>query len=176
MKLSVGSKVMLQSYKHDHSLHRIWEKATILTENDEFIVVANKRTKVIESNGRFWYTKEPSVSYFFKDHWYNVIGIIKPTGISYYCNLSSPILYDEEALKYIDYDLDVRVLADGSLTVLDRNEYKKHQCLMQYPKTICEILEAELDDLKNRIHTHKEPFLPEYISQWYKNFLEMKEQ
>ncbi|MDD3478195.1 MAG: DUF402 domain-containing protein, partial [Candidatus Izemoplasmatales bacterium] len=150
MKLTVGSKIVLHSYKHDRTLHRIWEQATVLKETEDVIVVANRRTKVIEANGRFWYTKEPSVSYFFKHHWYNVIGILKTNGVSYYCNLSSPTLVDEEALKYIDYDLDVKVIVDGTVSVLDRNEYRKHQRLMNYPDEICDILEKEMEDLKAR--------------------------
>lgn len=173
MRLSVGSKIVLQSYKHDQSLHRIWEQATVLEENDEFIVVANKRTKVIEANGRYWYTKEPSVSYFYKDRWYNVIGIIKPTGVSYYCNISSPVLVDEEALKYIDYDLDIKVIADGSYTILDRNEYKKHQRIMNYPVSICRILENEMEDLRERISRKEEPFQTDVILNWYQFYLSL---
>ena len=173
MKLSVGSKIVLQSYKHDQSLHRIWEQATVLEENDDFIVVANKRTKVIEANGRYWYTKEPSVSYFYKNRWYNVIGIIKPTGVSYYCNISSPTLVDDEALKYIDYDLDVKVIVDGTYTILDRNEYKKHQRIMNYPESICKILESEMEDLKERIKNKEEPFQTNCIMDWYAMYLKL---
>lgn len=101
--------IQIQSYKHDESLHRIWEKATVLEATDEYVIVANKRTKVIESNGRFWHTREPSVTWFYKNHWFNIIGIIKKDSIHFYCNIASPYLIDDEALKYIDYDLDIKV-------------------------------------------------------------------
>ena len=65
----IGQDVQIQSYKHDETLHRIWEKATVVDQGENFIVVVNKRTKVIESNGRFWHTREPSVTWFFQDHW-----------------------------------------------------------------------------------------------------------
>lgn len=65
-KMIVGSDVILHSYKHDKTLHRVWKTETLLENNDELIIVANKRTRVVESNGRFWYTKEPSVSFFLK--------------------------------------------------------------------------------------------------------------
>lgn len=170
MRLTVGSKIVLQSYKHDQTLHRIWEQATVLEENDDFIVVANKRTKVIESNGRYWYTKEPSVSYFYKNHWFNVIGIIKPTGVSYYCNISSPTLVDEEAIKYIDYDLDVKVIVDGTVSILDRNEYRKHQRVMNYPDSICIILEQEMELLRKKIENKEEPFQADFILNWYNKY------
>lgn len=176
MNLTIGSLIQLQSFKHDHSLHRIWEEVTILEENDQYIVVANKRTKVIESNGRFWHTKEPSVSFFFKNHWYNVIGIIRPESVSFYCNLSSPVLYDEEAIKYIDYDLDIKVLPDYSYNILDRNEYRKHQRQMKYPENICKILEAELLDLKRRIEAREVPFSHDLILARYQEYLTMGEE
>ncbi|MBN2504093.1 MAG: DUF402 domain-containing protein [Bacilli bacterium] len=171
MPVSVGSTYKLQSFKHDQSLHRIWAEVTILEENEDCIIVANRRTKVIESNGRYWYTKEPSVSFFYKNHWYNVIGIIKPTGISFYCNLSSPVLYDDEAIKYIDYDLDIKVQPDFSYHVLDWKEYRRHQNEMHYPEAIMDILEAELKHLKLRIESKDEPFKHETIKNLYNTYL-----
>lgn len=173
MRLEIGKKIVIQGYKHDGSLHRIWQESIVLEDNDEWIVVANRRTKVIESTGRFWYTKEPSVVYFYKHHWYNVIGIIKPTGISYYCNLSSPIAVDEEALKYIDYDLDVKVSPSHLSTLLDQNEYKKHQDLMKYPESVKSILEKELVDLQKHIDRKDIPFRHEVIEERYQMLLSM---
>ncbi len=166
--LALGDKVRLQSFKHDRTLHRIWDEVTVLEENEEFIVVANRRTKVIEANGRVWYTKEPSVAFFFKNHWFNVIGILKPAGISFYCNLSSPVLYDEEAIKYIDYDLDIKVLPDFSYTILDRNEYRRHQKQMRYPLEICEILERELNKLIELIEAREMPFRHHPVHDYYR--------
>ena len=166
----LGEKVILHSYKHDQSLHRVWKNETLLDENNEYIVVANKKTRVIESNGRFWYTREPSVAIFFKNHWYNIIGIIKKTGICYYCNLSSPILRDEEALKYIDYDLDIKVNEDLSYYLLDMNEYNRNKENMNYPEEINKILFSELENLKKRIESRQFPFNENYIMEWYKKF------
>lgn len=163
-------KYQLQSYKHDKSLHRIWNQITILEETETEIVVANYRTKVIEANGRVWYTREPSVIFFYKDHCYNVIAIIKPVGISFYCNLSSPVLYDQEAIKYVDYDLDIKVLPDFSFTVLDKNEFKKHQIEMQYPKRLCDILDHELSHLIKRIEERRSPFNHDLIHGYYQIF------
>jgi protein associated with RNAse G/E len=171
MKLTIGTTVAVQSYKHDKSLHRIWLEAKVLEDNDEYIVIANKRTKVVESNGRFWYTKEPSVTYFYKKHWYNVIGIIKPAGITYYCNLCSPVLPDEEALKYIDYDLDVKVLENRQIILLDQNEYRKHRTQMGYSPELCRILEEESLYLQSRIKAKAEPFQNQDIEKWYQIYL-----
>jgi protein associated with RNAse G/E len=164
--------IQIQSYKHDESLHRIWEKATVLEATDEYIVVANKRTKVIESNGRFWHTREPSVTWFYKKHWFNIIGIIKRDSIHFYCNIASPYVIDDEALKYIDYDLDIKVIEDFSYNVLDRNEYNKHKERMEYSTDLKRILEKELKVLKKMIETRTRPFDQQLVMDWYKTYEE----
>lgn len=166
----INEDIQIQSYKHDESLHRIWEKATVLYADDEYIIVANKRTKVIEANGRFWHTREPSVSWFYKNRWFNIIGIIKKNEIHFYCNIASPYIIDDEALKYIDYDLDIKVLDDFSFSVLDRNEYNKHQIKMDYPNDLKQILETELDMLKELVENKREPFDKELVRAWYEKY------
>ncbi len=167
-------KVILHSYKHDKTLHRVWKNETILDENDEYILVANKRTRVVESNGRYWYTKEPSVAVFFKNQWFNVIGIIKRTGVCFYCNLSSPILQDDEALKYVDYDLDIKVNEDFSYNLLDINEYNRNKERMDYPEDIKNILTMELSVLKDKIDNRDFPFNQDFIREWYQKYIDYK--
>ncbi|MFW5794927.1 MAG: DUF402 domain-containing protein, partial [Bacillota bacterium] len=139
MEINIGDNIIIHSYKHDKTLHRIWKNETIIDNNKNCIVVANKRTRVIESNGRYWHTREPSVSFFFKDHWYNIIAILKRKKITFYCNLASPVLVDEEAIKYIDYDLDLRVDSDFSYKVVDIYEFKTHSKKMDYSDRLTNI-------------------------------------
>ena len=171
----IGRKVVIHSYKHDKSLHRIWKNAIILDENEELIIVANKRTKVVESTGRFWFTKEPSVAFFFKNHWYNVIAILKQGVVNYYCNLGSPVFQDEEAIKYIDYDLDLKVDSELNYKILDIHEYKLHQEKMQYPEDIKLILAKEMLDLKSRIDQKDIPFNSSLVLDLYNKFLSIDE-
>ena len=94
--LNVGDAVQIHSYKHNKTLHRIWRSATVIKHTEDYLVLGNYKTRVIEHDGRSWMTKEPAICYFFKNHWFNVIGMLKTDGIYYYCNLSSPYLYDGE--------------------------------------------------------------------------------
>lgn len=172
MTPKIYQNIQIQSYKHDESLHRIWEKATVLYTDDDVIIVANKRTKVIESNGRFWHTREPSVTWFYRKQWFNIIGILKRDSIHFYCNIASPFLIDEEGLKYIDYDLDIKVIEDFSYNVLDRNEYNKHKEKMNYSEDLKLILERELKKLRNMIDNREEPFNVELVEKWYQIYKE----
>jgi len=168
--LEKGTKIVIQSYKHDESLHRIWANAKVIRHDKDRIIVGNRRTKVIEGNGRFWFTREPSVTWFFKDHWFNIIGIIRESGIYYYCNIASPYVIDDEALKYIDYDLDLKVFPDYTYKVLDRGEYNRHKEKMDYSDEIKHILELELDKLKTLAMERKGPFEPGRVRTLYEEY------
>lgn len=172
--MKIGDKIVLHSYKHDQSLHRVWKTEVLLAEDDDMVIVANRRTRVVESNGRFWYTKEPSVSFFFKKFWFNAIGIIKNENVGFYCNLSSPILRDDEALKYIDYDLDIKVDQYFNMTVLDRNEYNRNKKRMNYPEKVMEILSQEIEHLKEMIINRDFPFRKDYVLKWYDKYLHLE--
>ena len=89
---------------------------------------------------------------------YNIIRQYKKDGIYYYCNIASPFIIEEGAIKYIDYDLDLRVFPDGSFKVLDRGEYKYHKKLMNYPETIDKILKSELSNLIDIVRKKDVPF------------------
>ena len=39
-------------------------------------------------------------------------------------------------LKYIDYDLDVKVFPDMTYTILDEDEFEEHKKEMDYPEVI----------------------------------------
>lgn len=173
--LKIGDTVQIHSYKHNKALHRIWRSATVIKQTDDCLILGNFKTRVIEADGRNWMTKEPAICYFFRKQWFNVIGMIKPDGIYYYCNLSSPYVYDGEAVKYIDYDLDIRVSKDGSFKILDEDEYQKHQLRYRYPEEIKRILENEMSILIKLIESKTKPFDDEFIQSSFETFKQLRE-
>src|SRR5690554_1624393 len=158
MKLKKGKKIQIHGFKHDGSLHRVWTNSFVVDDNEAYLVTGNQRTKVIESNGRSWYTKEPALCYFFEDEWFNIITMFKKDGIHYYCNVSSPYVYDTEAIKYIDYDLDIRVYPNGRIVILDRKEFENNALKMHYSEDIMKIANHAIYELKNWIKEKRPPF------------------
>ena len=157
-KLVIGKRYEIHGYKHDGNIHRIWDEAVLIEIHDDYLVFGNERTKVTESDGRVWKTKEPAVLFFYYNNWFYIIRQYKKDGIYYYCNIASPFIIEEGAIKYIDYDLDLRVFPDGSFKVLDRGEYKYHKKLMNYPETIDKILKSELTNLIDIVRKKAIPF------------------
>ncbi len=162
--------IQIHSYKHDKQLHRVWDNIKVLEETNNLMVVANFKTRVIESNGRFWKTKEPAICFFYNDCWYNVIAMLKDDGVYYYCNLSSPFVLDDEGIKYIDYDLDVRIDPNYKYKILDKEEYKRHSMEMKYSDEIKFIIESSLEELINVIHEKKGPFNHDVIKKYYEQY------
>ena len=149
--MDIGKKFIIQSYKHDGSIHRSWDEAVLLDETDDYLVFGNNKTKVTESDGRSWNTKEEAILYFYKNNWFNIIGQLKKDGIYYYCNIASPFIVEDGAIKYIDYDLDLRVFPNGTYKVLDKGEYKYHKSRMNYPDDLDYVLKNELNVLINML-------------------------
>lgn len=170
----IGERYIIHSYKHDGSIHRAWDEAVLLDECNDYLVFGNDRTKVIESDGRSWKTKEPAIMYFFKNNWYNVIGQYKKDGIYYYCNIASPFVIDQNTIKYIDYDLDLRVFPDGAFKVLDRGEYNYHKNKMNYPEKIDVILKEELSNLIELARAKKGPFAKGMVESYYNIYKKCK--
>jgi protein associated with RNAse G/E len=144
-------------------------KFHIIDSKPKSIVVEipnNEKTKVIESDGRVWYTKEPAVLFFYDKEWYNVIGQLKEDGIYYYCNIASPYVIEDKVIKYFDYDLDLRVFPEGSFKILDRGEYKYHKKLMNYSNDIDKIVKNDLSNLIEIVRKKDGPFNHELIKKY----------
>ena len=100
-KLEIGKKYSIHGYKHDGKIHRTWDEAVLLEIHEDYLIFGNERTKVTESDGRTWRTKEPAVLYFFYKDWYNIIGQYKTNGIYYYCNMASPFIIEEDTINMV---------------------------------------------------------------------------
>ena len=168
-----GHWLAIQCYKHDGSLHRCWDRGLVLANNDDFVVIATKRAKVVENNGRRWFTKEPAVTIFSKKEWWNAICMLKEDGICYYCNIASPSLIDYHMIKYIDYDLDAKLFPDGSIRLLDEKEYLRNKEKYNYSDDLDAVLRYQMKDILSRMEKREFPFNDERINSYYEKYLKL---
>ena len=171
-----GDFITIKSYKHDGSLHRTWRDTMVLKTSENALIGCNDHTLVTESDGRRWITREPALVYFHKHYWFNIVTMIRENGVSYYCNLASPAVLDKEALKYIDYDLDVKVFPNGEKRLLDVDEYEDHGNKWHNSADIDKILKHNVRVLDDWINNGKGPFSKEYVEIWYNRYLELSRQ
>lgn len=170
-----GTSIEVHSFKHNGKIHRIWEETIVLKGTSNVVIGGNDRILVKEADGRHWRTREPAICYFNSEKWFNTIGMIRSDGIYYYCNLGSPFTWDCEALKYIDYDLDIKVFPDMTYTLLDEDEYRHHREIMGYPEQIDRIVQASVNELISWIAGRKGPFDPNFVEMWYERFLQYRD-
>lgn len=173
MEVRVGDKLQIQCYKHNKKIHRFWDEAVLLKEEQEYMIFGNNKTTVIESDGSSWKTREPAVMYFFKKEWFNIIAQFKKDGIYYYCNIATPYIIEENTIKYIDYDLDLRIFPSGEFKVLDKLEYNYHKKIMNYSKELDYIIKNALDDLIHKYRNGYFPFDKSVNQQYCDKYLEM---
>ena len=171
--IEVGDKLEIHCYKHNGHLHRQWDEAVLLEKNKDYMVFGNNKTTVVDSDGQVWNTKEPAILFFFNNRWFNIIGQLKDYGIYFYCNIATPFLIDENVIKYIDYDLDLRVFPNGSFKVLDRMEYKFHKRQMHYSNRLDFILRYELGNLIELVRNKDFPFDKNTIESYYQKYLSL---
>lgn len=169
-------EIYVQCYKHDESRHRTWAKGYVIEANESRIVTITDKAWVIESDMRKWLTREPAINVYYPDKWFNVICMIRKKGIFYYCNLASPSIYDGEALKYIDYDLDVKVDNNYKYSVIDQDEYLEHGEKMGYSDDLKLVIEDQLQKLISCIENRESPFDHDEIYRLYDEYLLMKEE
>jgi len=146
-KLCIGDRLQIQCYKHNGKIHRAWDEAVVLDIKKDYIVFGNNKTKVTEAEGSVWRTNEPAIMYFFKNKWFNIIAQLKKNGIYYYCNIASPFIIEDNTVKYIDYDLDLRIFPNGEYKILDQLEYQYHKKIMNYSNDLDFVVNNALEEL-----------------------------
>ena len=172
-ELKVGDSVFVQSYKHNGSLHRTWSKALVLDVTDDCYVVVTDHSWVVEADRRRWITKEPAICFYYRKKWYNVISMIRKSGIYYYCNIATPSIYDGESIKNVDYDLDVKVFPDGTYAILDENEFEYHSHKMNYSEEIRSICIRAKEELEEMIRNKQIPFEFSYLNDYLMKYFEL---
>lgn len=165
--IKIGDKLEIHCYKHNGKLHQVCDEAIVLYVDEETIIVANNKAKLTEADGRSYRAKEPAILFFYKKHWFNIIGQLKKYGLFYYCNIATPYIIDGNIIKYIDYDLDLRVFPDGSFKILDYNEYNYHKKLMKYPSDIQMIVKSELNKLIDMKRKNEGPFADGVVRKYF---------
>lgn len=172
-ELKVGDNLELHCYKHNGRINSISDKITVLDIKDDYIVCGDFKTTITESDGSTHKTKEPAIMFFYKKRWFNVLAQLKKQGLFYYCNIATPYLIDDSVIKYIDYDLDLRVFPDGGFKVLDKNEYNYHKKIMHYSEDIDKIVNKELEDLIEMKKNNEGPFNKDLIDEYYSKYKEI---
>jgi protein associated with RNAse G/E len=64
-----------------------------------------------------------------------------------YANITLPATLQADVLTWVDLDLDLRVHLDGSLAVLDEDEFVENSARFAYPPAVIAQARAAVDEL-----------------------------
>ncbi len=159
----IGKKAMIHAYKLNGWLYRIWEYPLIIETNSEFTVMASQGSRVLtseENSTRSFQSGviKPTFWFLFPDEWFNVICTEEKDGMRLYINLSSPFIYEEQAFKYFDFDLDFKILTSGKWREVDMKEFETNQIKYNYGSKLIDIIkevEAKVIKLINEGYFEK---------------------
>lgn len=164
--------IIVKCFKNDGSLHRSWYNSYLIDNNDEYFILCSIKAFVIEKNKRKWLAKEPAITIFPKKKWYNVCAMLKDPYIGYYVNLASPPILEDGIIKYVDYDLDMKLNFENEIKLIDLNEYIDHKESMHYDPRIDEILKKTIVDIRSLMEQRTFPFDDLKNIDYYYDFLE----
>lgn len=173
--MTSANNVVIKSFKHDGHIHRIWfENWPVpegelhpLHEKEQIQIYINHGTRIRESDGKEWVSKVPGVTYFLPGQWFNIVALLETTGVRYYCNIASPFYRYDDTLTYIDYDLDAIKLPDGTIHVVDEEEYLTHRVHYQYPPLVEAKVKDGMEALLERMKRGDAPFQDEEALRYY---------
>jgi uncharacterized protein len=164
--------IIVQAYKHDGLLHRQWSPAYLVKECDDYWALGSKASLVTENDGRRWMTKEHAIFILFKHEWKNIICMMKNGGIVYYVNVASPTIFDGGFLRYIDYDLDVKLFPDGGIKGLDELEFERHVLTYGYPPELTEAIKKSYHQIQKNMVAKTFPYNNVDVETLYQKFLD----
>lgn len=162
----------VQAYKHNGTLHRQWSPAYLAEETEDYWALCSKSSLVTESDGRRWMTNEHAVFLLFKKRWLNVIAMKKANGYCYYVNIASPTINDQGLLRYIDYDLDLKLFPDETIKALDEQEFEHHASLYNYSPELKRAIKKSFKEVREMMEKGTFPFVDSEADRIYKRFID----
>ena len=103
----------------------------------------------VEKHGKIELSKDNIIEIYFTDRWYNVWHMREHTTYPnlWYSNVAMPARFDGTKLQWVDLDIDIRCYLDGSLRVLDQEEFEQNRVEMGYPTEVVEYALAARDEV-----------------------------
>ncbi len=119
--------INIQAYKYDGTLYRQWNGVRIVGSSKDYVIVLLNKTKVQELKKQKWIILDPILWFFSTTNFFNATLTVKEDGFYYYANLSSPFFYEDETIKYIDYDYDIKKYPGKRFSIVDHNDFQTHK-------------------------------------------------
>jgi uncharacterized protein len=165
---SVARDIRVIYRKYDQRLH--WHMTARYLGEDQHGIWAGMRAGELIAKG----DDEPialpcaTLSLFPHTGWWTAWFNGEPHEVTVYCDITTPPSWPAgDLVTMIDLDLDViRRRADGSVDIVDEDEFAQHREEFSYPPDVVEQAVAAADWLRDSLRADAEPFASTY-RQWF---------
>ncbi|OYD26548.1 cysteinyl-tRNA synthetase [Mycoplasma testudineum] len=154
----------IQAYKYDGTLYRQWNKALVLNSDSKLITLFLYKSKVVSLSDRNYVVSEPQVMVFFPEKNYNAFFTLRPDGNFLYINIASSYLFEDNTMKYIDYDLDIKDYPDRDFEIVDTKEFQTNRIKLKYPDELSKMIIHSIEELTDQKQKRSGIFKPEFIN------------
>jgi uncharacterized protein len=149
--------------KYDGSLH--WHQVMRLLGEDQHGVWAGSPAPTVlrKGDGPLVTLPYASILLFPRDGCWTAAFNDEPASTEIYCDITTePRWPDPAQVTMIDLDLDVRRLRDGTVELLDADEFAEHQVRYGYPAEVISSAERTASWLQATLGDGSEPFASAY--------------
>lgn len=148
-------RFVVNSRRFDMSLRRSWE-VDLAARSDVLLELSGIFAEAVD-HPELGTIADGTISneVFFFGRWYNYFEFREPDGRfrNYYFNICLPPSVSDNSVDYVDLDIDLIVWPDGSVRVLDVEEFETARDRFGYPPEISEGAIENLEFLKQNWQT-----------------------
>ncbi|WP_338822713.1 DUF402 domain-containing protein [Mycoplasmopsis felifaucium] len=161
-----GSIINVQAYKFNGMLYRQWNGVKVLRNTDKHFVLCMHKTKVSEKFKHNWIYKDYVLWFMPKQGMYNALILLKPVQNYIYVNIASPPIFEDNTLKFIDLDLDVKAYPHNGASIVDGDEFKSNAYLYEYSKDLKEMVWEAATEVMGK-YSNDEYFFNNQVINYY---------
>jgi protein associated with RNAse G/E len=147
--------------KYDGQPHRLVEAIRLGEDEHGLWVGSLPGTKGQRADGSWTTIDHHRVRLFPRGQWWSALFNDDPHQTAIYCDITMPAEFGVDTVTTVDLDLDIRLMRDGTIRVMDEDEFHTHQIKYNYPPQVVATAEAVCAHLAATIAT-AEPFTTAY--------------
>ena len=147
--------------KYDGRPHRLLESIRLGEDDYGLWVGSVPGSRAQRADGSWVTIDHTRVRLFPRDQWWSALFNDSPHTTEVYCDITMPASFTPDSVTTVDLDLDIRRMRDGSVKVMDEDEFAHHQVKYAYPPDVVAAAQASCAWVTANITT-TEPFATTY--------------
>ena len=166
--------VDIQAFKYNGELYRQWNGVKVISDDNNYVCCFLYKTKFVENKDQKWIIKEPTLWFFSKKYFFNLTILWRKSGLHYYINLASPFYFEDNTIKYIDFDFDVKIYPGKPFQIVDHYDFERNK-IKWYNSDIINVIYQNLIEIAKKYQNREDIFDEYYVYQIFESLIMMKE-